>query len=61
MRHRARLVARLAAVVLLGLLSGTSQIARAANPGYLTLSFGRTQWVTAKNCVALPLRPMRQT
>jgi hypothetical protein len=28
--------------------------ARAAGPGYLTLSFGRTQWVTAKNCVRLP-------
>jgi hypothetical protein len=28
--------------------------ARAEGPGYLTLSFGRTQWVTAKNCVRLP-------
>ena len=28
--------------------------ARAIEPGYLTLSFGRTQWVTAKDCVRLP-------
>jgi hypothetical protein len=45
---------RLTAVVLLGLVGGTPQIAGAANPGYLTLSFGRTQWVTSKNCVRLP-------
>lgn len=41
-------------MILLGLVGGTPQIAHAANPGYLTLSFGRTQWVTTKNCVRLP-------
>jgi hypothetical protein len=29
-------------------------VAGADGPGYLTLSFGRTQWVTAKDCVRLP-------
>ena len=34
--------------------SGTPAAARAEGPGYLTLSFGRTQWVTTKDCVRLP-------
>ena len=32
---------------------GSPQMVRAQEPGYLTLSFGRTQWVSAKDCVPL--------
>ena len=39
---------------LVGLTGGVPPGALAAEPGYLTLSFGRTQWVSAKDCVRLP-------
>ena len=38
----------------LACLAGGIPPAHAAEPGYLTLSFGRTQWVSAKDCVRLP-------
>ena len=36
--------------LLTALAGGVPPAAHAAGPGYLTLSFGRTQWVTTKNC-----------
>ncbi len=41
----------LVSAMLVSMAPGT---VRAEGPGYLTLSFGRAQWVTAKNCVRLP-------
>ena len=37
-----------------GLIGGAPRIASADGPGYLTLSFGRTQWVSTQSCVRLP-------
>ena len=42
----------IALLVVIG--AGPPPPAGAAGPGYLTLSFGRTQWVTTKDCVRLP-------
>ena len=44
----------LLALILLVAAGGTPRIAGAQGPGYLTLSFGRTQWVSTKDCVRLP-------
>jgi len=51
--RRPRSVIAAAAVVVVA-LAASPGVTRADGPGYLTLSFGRTQWVTAKNCVRMP-------